>query len=103
MFTVPETSQNSKATGQNRLHLRQGVYHYRQKIPQDLLPWFNGQQEIKRSLKTRRLQQARNSFAIWEAKTDRLFVGVRCLLEVAPRSELTRKQVGPLISPRLSR
>lgn len=97
MFTVPETSLNCKATGQNRLHVRQGVYYYHQKIPQDLLPWFNGQQEIKKSLKTRHPQQAQSSFTIWEAKTDRLFVGVRCLLEVAPRSELTRKQIDGMV------
>jgi integrase len=92
-----QLSPHCRTTGKQKLHSRLGVFYFRQKIPNDLLPYFGGLQEIKKSLKTRSPTLANTSFSLLSSKTEKLFVDLRCLLEVAPMSELTKKQIEEMV------
>lgn len=74
MFQATQLYPHCKATGKRKLHSRQGVFYFRQKVPQDLLHCFGGLKEIKKSLKTRHPAQAKLTFSVWSGKTDKLFV-----------------------------
>jgi len=55
------TRENKMTTQQNipNLYQIQEMYYFRTRIPFDLRLWFNGQEDFKRSLKTKSLKQAR--------------------------------------------
>ena len=53
------------------------MYYYRLRVPVDLQLWFNGQDDIKRSLKTKSLKQARRLLRVWDYQTEEVFTLIR--------------------------
>ena len=94
------SARSSKDTAErvSRLHVRNGVYYFRQKIPVDLQEHFHGKTEIKRSLKTRDSAEAHSLFDILANQTDGLFLQIRLLNKVSPMSELTKQQIQTLVA-----
>ncbi|GFO61937.1 hypothetical protein GMST_42620 [Geomonas silvestris] len=61
------------------LHLYQikDTYYFRCRIPADLKLWFAGRDDIKRTLKTKSLTQAKKLLKVWSYKAERLFTLIR--------------------------
>ncbi len=90
-------SPHFKSTGRPKLFLRGSVYYFRQSIPKDLLPLFQGRKLFSKSLKVKDYKQAGTPFMLLSAKTDKLFLNLRCLLEIAPMTELTKLQIQEMV------
>ena len=60
------------------LYQIQEMYYFRTRIPVDLRLWFNGQEDFKRSLKTKSLKQARRLLRVWNFRTEETFTLMRC-------------------------
>jgi hypothetical protein len=59
------------------LYQIQEMYYFRTRIPVDLRLWFNGQEDFKRSLKTKSLKQARRLLRAWNYRTEETFTLMR--------------------------
>lgn len=53
------------------------MYYFRTRIPVDLRLWFDGQEDFKRSLKTKSLKQARRLLRVWNYRTEETFTLMR--------------------------
>ena len=53
------------------------MYYFRTRIPFDLRLWFNGQEDFKRSLKTKSLKQARRLLRVWNYRSEETFTLMR--------------------------
>lgn len=82
--TIPPIKQHLTATNINRLHLRNGIYYLRARVPVDLkaaLPHpYTGKREIKISLKTKDKVQALSSFSLHASCVDQMFASTRLRL-----------------------
>ncbi|KAF0218562.1 MAG: Integrase family [Geobacteraceae bacterium] len=61
----------------NRLYKIHETFYFRVKIPLDLLRFFGGKTDVKRSLRTRSLTQARRLLRLWDSKTEEVFTTMR--------------------------
>jgi Domain of unknown function (DUF6538) len=52
-------------------------YYYRRKIPHDVLMYFPFKKELKRSLKTSNLRNAKHIVSLYNAEADKLFSRIR--------------------------
>ena len=81
---IKSTSQHLLATDINRLHLRNGYYYLRTRVPSDIrtaLPQpYTGKREIKISLKTRDKGQALSLFCLHASTVDQIFATTRLRL-----------------------
>jgi hypothetical protein len=66
------------------------MYYFRTRIPFDLRLWFNGQEDFKRSLKTKSLTQARRLLKVWNYRTEETFTLMRSGM-------LTQEQIKKLV------
>jgi hypothetical protein len=60
------------------LYQIQETYYFRTRIPSDLLLWFQGKDDFKRSLRTKSLRQARRLVRVWSYRTEETFTLMRC-------------------------
>lgn len=66
------------------------MYYFRTRIPFDLRLWFNGQEDFKRSLKTKSIKQARRLLRVWNYRTEETFTLIRTGM-------LTQEQIKKLV------
>ncbi|MFA7537078.1 MAG: DUF6538 domain-containing protein, partial [Desulfuromonadales bacterium] len=64
-------------SGSRYLFRRNGVLYFRVRIPGDILPWFGGRSELKKSLRTRSAKAARLQLLDLTYQTERLFSIIR--------------------------
>jgi integrase len=78
-----------KVPNHERLYKRGNTYQYRSLIPVELRAYFGGKAEIKKSLKTDSLKEAKVRWAIECEKTDREIADARHKLETSRNSRRT--------------
>jgi integrase len=61
----------------NRLYKNRNTFYYRVRIPKDLMRFFQGKEDLKRSLRTKSLKQARRLLRIWDHRTEEVFTTMR--------------------------